>query len=159
MAWLCPSCRGAGPCLACVYPEPPSGAQPTCDVNGVLASTTASVASLQVALALRLIRRLAGFPLPHPDARCLGGHEQTDERRRPRPGLPRLCRGANFAYLDGQRREPVSLCGRNAVQLHESARPLNLEQLALQTASDRRRARKRVCAAHVRAKIRCDVFP
>ncbi|MBV9404790.1 MAG: ThiF family adenylyltransferase, partial [Acidobacteriaceae bacterium] len=30
-----------GPCFACVYPEPPVGLQPTCDVNGVLAPATA----------------------------------------------------------------------------------------------------------------------
>ncbi len=44
-----------GPCFACLYPEPAQGLQPTCDVNGVLASTTASVAALQVAISLRLI--------------------------------------------------------------------------------------------------------
>jgi len=32
-------------------------------------------------------------------------------------------------YLEGQRRAPVSLCGRNAVQIHERARPLDLAQL------------------------------
>ena len=44
-----------GPCLACVYPEPPAGAQPTCDVNGVLNSITAAVAALQVGISLRLL--------------------------------------------------------------------------------------------------------
>ncbi|HTU45815.1 MAG TPA: hypothetical protein VMF91_12175, partial [Bryobacteraceae bacterium] len=35
-----------------------------------------------------------------------------------------------FRYLEGQRSAPVSLCGRNAVQLHDRARPLDLQQLA-----------------------------
>ncbi len=48
-----------GPCFACVYPEPPAGLQPTCDVNGVLAGTTGAVASMQVSLALRV---LVGWP-------------------------------------------------------------------------------------------------
>ena len=48
-----------GPCFACVYPEPPPGAQPTCDVNGVLSSVTATVSALQVAAALRI---LVGWP-------------------------------------------------------------------------------------------------
>ena len=48
-----------GPCFSCVYPDPPQGPQATCDVNGILASTTASVASWQVAAALRM---LVGWP-------------------------------------------------------------------------------------------------
>jgi len=42
-----------------------------------------------------------------------------------------VCQGRNFRYLDGLRRKPVSLCGRNAVQLHENARPLDLQDLAV----------------------------
>src|ERR1700761_1160859 len=58
---MMPIVPGRGPCLACIYPEPPPGVQPTCDVDGVLASATASVASLQVAAALRLIVGWPGF--------------------------------------------------------------------------------------------------
>jgi adenylyltransferase/sulfurtransferase len=32
--------------------------------------------------------------------------------------------------LDNRRRAPVSLCGRNAVQIHERNRPLDLKALA-----------------------------
>ena len=118
-----------GPCLACVYPEPPSGIQPTCDVSGVLASTTASVAALQVAVALRL---LVGWP----DLQCRihtfdiweSKSKQLDAGD-PDPKC-RVCAAREFRFLDGQRRAPVSLCGRNAVQLHDSTRPINLEQLA-----------------------------
>ena len=118
-----------GPCLACVYPEPPAGMQPTCDVNGVLAAVTASVASLQVATALRLI---VGWP----DFECRihtlevwsGASKQVSAGERDREC--RVCGAREFRYLEGQRRTPVSLCGRNAVQLHEQARPINLEQLA-----------------------------
>ena len=118
-----------GPCLACVYPEPPAGMQPTCDVNGVLAAVTASVASLQVATALRLI---VGWP----DFECRihtlevwsGASKQVSPGERDREC--RVCGAREFRYLEGQRRTPVSLCGRNAVQLHEQARPINLVQLA-----------------------------
>src|SRR6185312_6329794 len=34
------------------------------------------------------------------------------------------------AYLNGERRAPVSLCGRDAVQLHELRRPVDLDSLA-----------------------------
>jgi molybdopterin-synthase adenylyltransferase len=40
------------------------------------------------------------------------------------------CQKREFRYLEGRRRVPVSLCGRNAVQLHENARPLDLQDLA-----------------------------
>jgi molybdopterin-synthase adenylyltransferase len=120
---------GQGPCFACLYPDPPPGAQPTCDVDGVLASATASVAALQVALALRLI---VGWP----DFAC-NIHTLdvwTGTSRQISAGEPdarcRVCGERRFDYLDGKRRSPVSLCGRNAVQLHETGRPLDLQQLA-----------------------------
>ncbi len=118
-----------GPCFACVYPEPPLGAQPTCDVDGVLASATASVASLQVALALRL---LVGWPDFACRVQTLDVWQGTGKQVRAgaRDSNCRVCQGREFLYLDGHRRKPVSLCGRNAVQLHESARPLDLQQLA-----------------------------
>ena len=37
---------------------------------------------------------------------------------------------AGCPYLDGSRRAPISLCGRNAVQIHERSRPLDLTELA-----------------------------
>ncbi len=118
-----------GPCLACIYPEPPAGAQPTCDVNGVLASTTAWVASLQVAMALRLITGWPDF-----EAKIFTMDVWTGASKQTSAGVRdsgcRVCAHREFRYLEGQRRAPVSLCGRNAVQLHERARPLDLEQLA-----------------------------
>jgi adenylyltransferase/sulfurtransferase len=40
------------------------------------------------------------------------------------------CGRREFTYLNGQRRAPVSLCGRNAVQIHELRRSVDLIQLA-----------------------------
>ncbi len=39
------------------------------------------------------------------------------------------CARRDFAYLNGKHRAPISLCGRNAVQIHERLRPVNLEEL------------------------------
>ena len=119
----------AGPCFSCVYPEPPSGPQPTCDVNGVISAVTATVAARQTALALRL---LVGWP----DFRATietvdvwtGVSRNLDAPVRDPACL--VCGGREFQYLEGRRRVPVSLCGRNAVQLHETARPLDLNELA-----------------------------
>ena len=118
-----------GPCFACVYPEPPTGVQPACDVSGVLAAATASVASLQVALALRLL--VGGEPVAS-NIQTLdvwtGAFRQVSAG--PRDPSCRVCAQRKFDYLEERRRVPVSLCGRNAVQLHEHTRALNLDELA-----------------------------
>src|SRR5690242_18555633 len=50
-----PVVPGRTACLRCVYPDPPSGAQPTCETAGILNSITAAVASVQVADALKIL--------------------------------------------------------------------------------------------------------
>jgi molybdopterin/thiamine biosynthesis adenylyltransferase len=121
-----PSC---GPCLACVYPEPPEGRQPTCDVDGVLSSVTAAVAALQCASALRL---LVGWPDFKGFVQTIdvwtGSMRRTDLASRD-PGCL-VCAARQFRFLDGCRHVPVSMCGRNAVQLHDANRPLDLRELA-----------------------------
>jgi len=118
-----------GPCLACVYPEAPVGVQPTCDVNGVLSAVTASVAALQVATVLRLIAGWADFAaFIHTMDVWQGTTKRVSAGSRDAECM--VCGAHEYRYLDGQKRVPVSLCGRNAVQLHEIARPLNLEALA-----------------------------
>jgi len=124
-----PIVPGRGPCFACVYPDPPAGVQPACDVNGVLAAATASVASLQVAIALRL---LVGNETFSATIQTLdvwtGAFRQLSAGERD-PSC-RVCAARHFDFLDERRRVPVSLCGRNAVQLHEHTRALNLDELA-----------------------------
>ncbi len=115
-------------CFRCVYPEPPAGAQPTCETAGVLGPATAAVAALQTAAALKI---LAGAPL---EARLTTIDVWSGEIRQigppaRDPGCP-CCARREFVYLDGSRRAPVSLCGRNAVQIHEHARPVDLKNLA-----------------------------
>jgi molybdopterin/thiamine biosynthesis adenylyltransferase len=124
-----PIAPGRGPCFACMFPEPPKGAQPTCDVDGVLGAVTATVAARQTALAFRLLVGWADF-----ECRVETTDVWTGKTAAVTAQLDphcHVCRGRNFQYLDGFRRKPVSLCGRNAVQLHENARPLDLADLAL----------------------------
>lgn len=124
-----PVVPGRGPCLACVYPEPPTGVQMTCDVNGVLSSVTASVAALQVSLALRLIVGWENF-----DCRIHTMDIWEGTSKQVKAGPPdeqcSTCHKRQFQYLEGHRRAPVSLCGRNAVQLHERSRPVDLQEMA-----------------------------
>lgn len=118
-----------GPCFRCVYPEGPEGSHPTCEVNGVIASTTAAVAALQVASALRL---LVGWP----DFECrLQNFDVWQANWRSASAGPRdpdceTCGSQVFRALDGRSHAPVSLCGRNAVQLHIRSRRVDLSELA-----------------------------
>ena len=47
----------------------------------------------------------------------------------PRPDC-RSCMGREFPYLAGEGRPHITLCGRNSVQIHEHARPLDLGDLS-----------------------------
>jgi molybdopterin/thiamine biosynthesis adenylyltransferase len=119
-----------GPCFTCVYPDPPRGVQPACDVNGVLAPATASVASLQVAAALRLLVASEPFSC-HIQTLDVWTGAFRQVSAGPRDPACRVCGARRFDYLDERRRVPVSLCGRNAVQLHEHTRALDLSELAV----------------------------
>ena len=120
---------GRTACFRCLYPDPPAGAQPTCETSGVLAPVTAAIASLQAADALKILA--AG--VESVDGRLTtmdvwsGEIRQVDAPGRDPDCL--CCARREFVWLDGSRRAPISLCGRNAVQIHERSRPLDLAQL------------------------------
>ncbi len=118
-----------GPCFACIYPNPPAGLQPTCDVNGVLSSTTATVAAAQSALALRLLVGWKDFRSYIQTMDVWTGENRRINLNERDPECS-VCGKREFQYLEGRRTIPISLCGRNAVQLHENSRPLNLAALA-----------------------------
>ena len=124
-----PVIPGRTACLRCVYPEPPAGVQPTCETAGVLNAIVSAVASLQVADALKI---LSG----HPDlvrARLTtidvwdGGIRQIEGPPRD-PECP-TCARREFPYLEESPHPPATLCGRNAVQIHDRERPIDLVAL------------------------------
>jgi molybdopterin/thiamine biosynthesis adenylyltransferase len=121
---------GLTACLRCVYSEPPRGAQPTCETEGVLGPVTAAIASLQTGDALKILacgRDSVCARLTTVDV-WTGQIRQTAPPARD-PDCPCCTRG-EFPYLEGKHRAPISLCGRNAVQIHERSRPVNLPELA-----------------------------
>ncbi len=128
-----PILPGHGPCLRCVYPDPPSGAQPTCETAGVLNSITSMIAAWQTALATKLIvAGAAALPLKLATFDCW-----SFETRQVRVSVDAncvCCGQRRFQYLDGRTRAPISLCGRNAVQIHERHAALDLAALELQLA-------------------------
>ena len=125
-----PILPGFGPCLRCVFPEPPdAGTFPTCDTAGVMNSAVAAVASLQATLALRLLLGSppADAPLFYTDV-WNGSFERLkvqSEKNCPCCGL------GNFEYLEaGHTSRATSLCGRNAVQVNPP-RPVTLDFASL----------------------------
>jgi len=121
---------GRTACLRCIYPEPPSGSQPTCETEGVLGPVTAAIASLQAGDALKILargRESVAARLTTVDV-WTGEIRQTASPARDHD-CP-CCARRKFPHLEGKLRAPISLCGRNAVQIHERARPIDLAALA-----------------------------
>lgn len=124
-----PILPGRTACLKCIYPEPPSGAQPTCETAGVLSAVTAAVASIQVADAMKILAGHADDVRPRITTIdvWLGEVRQVGQ---PKPGADcPVCVRREFTHLEGRQRAPISLCGRNAVQIHERERPIDLADL------------------------------
>jgi molybdopterin-synthase adenylyltransferase len=117
-------------CLRCMLPEPPRGTQATCETAGVLGPVTATIAALQVADALVI---LTGHQDQLPGNITIvdvwSGEIQQVSQPEPNPNCP-ACGLREFSYLMGERRAPISLCGRNAVQIHDRQRHLDLKELA-----------------------------
>jgi len=122
-----PVIPGRTACLRCVYPDPPTGAQPTCETSGVLNVIVSAVASIQVADALRILTgaefraRITTLDL------WKGGIRQIDAPARD-PECP-ACARDEFPYLEEARRPPEILCGRNAVQISGGTCPIDLAAL------------------------------
>lgn len=121
---------GRTACFRCVYPQSPGGAQPTCETEGVLGPVTAAIASLQCGDALKMLAGGADAVAARMTTVDVWSGEirQTAPPARD-PDCP-CCAGREFPHLDGRHRAPISLCGRNAVQIHERSRPVDLPELA-----------------------------
>jgi molybdopterin-synthase adenylyltransferase len=119
-----PVIPGSTCCFSCLYPQPPAGIQPTCETAGVLNTLTSAIASLQVSVALQLLCDRQ----PEPRVTTLdlwsGGVRQIPLP--PARADCQVCGLRQFSHLEGQRRAPITLCGRNAVQIHDRERPLDL---------------------------------
>jgi adenylyltransferase/sulfurtransferase len=125
---------GETACLECIFPAAGDGggeAMETCDTAGVLGWTVSWVAALQVAEAVKLLAgdraALRGSLL----SADLWRNEFRELARPARDGACRCCARRDFVHLRGEGRAAVTLCGRNAVQIHEHRRPLDLAALAV----------------------------
>lgn len=130
---------GVGPCLRCVFPEPPPpGSLPTCDTAGVILPAVGAVASLAAGLALRILgsgARPADAPFEPALVELDVWSGSVRRLAVPRdPGCPACARGElPFLHRPGGR-DAVVLCGRNTVQIPRGERAPDLGQLATRLA-------------------------
>lgn len=124
-----PILPGQTACFECIYPDPPSGAQPTCETAGVVNTITAIVAAWQTSLAYRILTG-AGEVEPRISTFDVWTGQTRQIAMPPRdPNCP-ACAHRSCRHLSGEGRPPISLCGRNAVQIHDRHRPVDLPTLA-----------------------------
>ena len=124
-----PSAAPQSACLACVFPQPPTGPTETCDTGGILNSAVNLIASVAVTEALKWMvgahsamrRTLLSYDAWHND------HAEI-RAAQPRPDCT-VCGQRQFPYLAGRAHPHISLCGRNSVQIHERHRPINFAEL------------------------------
>jgi molybdopterin/thiamine biosynthesis adenylyltransferase len=121
---------GETACFRCVYPDAPTGAQPTCETAGVLGPVTSVIGSIQAMEALKILAGRAASVRRKIFTVDLWTGPVREISMPPRDADCQTCGRREFIYLENKRRAPVSLCGRNAVQIHERRRPLDLIALA-----------------------------
>lgn len=116
-------------CLACLFPEPPTGLVESCETAGILGTAVNLGASLAVTEALKYLtgqaaamrRTLLSFDL-------WTAEKAEVSASRPRAGCA-VCQQRHFCALAGDGRPHLTLCGRNSVQIHEHHRPVDLPAL------------------------------
>ena len=113
-------------CLRCVFADPPeAGELPTCDTAGVLGPVAAAVASVQSVAAIKLLTGQADAATEALVTLDLwaGRFRATSLSDARRPDC-RTCGRREFDFLDSPSGRPVSLCGRNAVQVRPAVAPV-----------------------------------
>jgi len=122
---------GKTACLACIFPDTPHGMVETCETSGVLNTAVNLVASIAATEAMKL---LVGGAAAEQLRNTLWSfdvwrNEQAEiAAAHPRAGC-RACGERNFVHLAGEGRPHITMCGRNSVQIHERARPIDFAEM------------------------------
>jgi adenylyltransferase/sulfurtransferase len=120
---------GETACLACIFPDSPTGMVETCDTAGILNSAVNLVASIAATEAIKIIvgardrirRTLLSYDVwTNEFAQVAASYL--------RKGC-RACQERDFVHLAGEGRPHISLCGRNSVQIHERHRPVDFAEV------------------------------
>lgn len=121
---------GETACLACLFPDSPRGMIETCETSGILNSAVNAMASVAATEAVKFLvgaRNAMRRTLLSWD---LWRNERAEiSAARPRPDC-RACGEHDFIHLAGEGRPHITLCGRNSVQIHERARPVDFSEMS-----------------------------
>ena len=118
-------------CLSCIFPDTPRGMVETCETSGILNSAVNLVASIAATEAMKL---LIGGEAAEKLRKTLWSYDVWTNRQAeiaasaPRPGC-RTCGERDFVHLAGEGRPHITMCGRNSVQIHERARPIDFAEM------------------------------
>jgi molybdopterin/thiamine biosynthesis adenylyltransferase len=122
---------GKTACLACIFPDTPRGMVETCETSGILNTAVNLVASIAATEAVKL---LVGGAAGEQLRRTLWSFDVWKNQHaeiaaaNPRPGC-RACGERDFVHLAGEGRPHITMCGRNSVQIHERARPIDFAEM------------------------------
>jgi adenylyltransferase/sulfurtransferase len=122
---------GKTACLACIFPDTPRGMVETCETSGILNTAVNVVASIAATEAMKL---LIGGAAAEQLRKTLWSldvwkNDQVEiAAGTPRPGC-RACGERDFVHLAGEGRPHITMCGRNSVQIHERARPIDFAEM------------------------------
>jgi molybdopterin/thiamine biosynthesis adenylyltransferase len=122
---------GQTACLACIFPDSPRGLIETCETAGILNSAVNVIASVAVTEAIKL---LLGSATREKLRKTLWSFDVwTNEHVEIAAGKPcagcRACGQRDFVHLAGEGRPHITMCGRNSVQIHERARPIDFAEM------------------------------
>ncbi|MFZ0772698.1 MAG: ThiF family adenylyltransferase [Candidatus Sulfotelmatobacter sp.] len=122
---------GKTACLACIFPDTPRGMVETCETSGILNTAVNLVASAAATEAMKLL--LGGAALEKMRETLWSVDVWTNEHAEIAAGEPRAgcraCGERDFVHLAGEGRPHITMCGRNSVQIHEQARPIDFAEL------------------------------
>jgi molybdopterin-synthase adenylyltransferase len=122
---------GETACLACIFPDSPRGLVETCETSGILNTAVNLISSVAATEAVKLL--LGGDALKRLRKTVLSFDVWTNESAEISAAKPRddcrACGEREFVHLAGEGRPHITLCGRNSVQIHERARPIDFTEL------------------------------
>jgi molybdopterin/thiamine biosynthesis adenylyltransferase len=122
---------GKTACLACIFPDTPRGMVETCETSGILNTAVNVVASIAATEAMKL---LVGGAAAEQLRKTLWSFDVWSNQHaeisaaKPSAGC-RACGERDFIHLAGEGRPHITMCGRNSVQIHERARPIDFAEM------------------------------
>ncbi len=122
---------GKTACLACIFPDSPRGMVETCETSGILNTAVNVVASVAASETIKML--VGGEALAKLRKTFWSFDVWTNEQAEIAAGRPRAdcraCGDRNFVHLAGEGRPHITMCGRNSVQIHERARPIDFAEM------------------------------